>query len=52
MWLALAAGLSLQDALEQLLQETGDTPAGDESALREALARLFMLGAVTTVTLD
>lgn len=52
MWVALAAGKSLQDALEQLLQGTDDAAAGDEVALREALARLFTLGAVTAVTLD
>jgi hypothetical protein len=52
MWVALAAGKSLQDALEELLQGNDDAPAGDEVAVREALARLFMLGAVTGVTLD
>jgi hypothetical protein len=52
MWAALAAGRSLQEALEQLLLGTDDAPAGGEVALRDALARLFMLGAVTAVHLD
>ena len=52
MWAALAAGRSLQEALEQLLPGPDDAPAGGEVALRDALARLFMLGAVTAVHLD
>ena len=53
-WTALQAGQTLGEAVEPLMTEPV-APAGSEStapefALRDALARLFTLGAVTAVT--
>ncbi|MBU3672400.1 MAG: hypothetical protein FGM43_07590 [Sinobacteraceae bacterium] len=49
LWVALAAGQCLQEALDALLRHLEENHAVGEFALREALARLFMLDAVTAV---
>ncbi|MFM8517962.1 MAG: putative DNA-binding domain-containing protein [Nevskiaceae bacterium] len=47
LWEALASGQCLHEALESVLRRLDDTFVGDEFSLREALARLFAVGAVT-----
>jgi len=50
LWEALASGQCLHEALESVLRRLDDTSVGGEFPLREALARLFALGAVIRVT--